>query len=378
MVCDVNRTRCMLAVAAGLAGAAGCVGPLDNYGGADAALRERVLAEHREALTGGGDGEAAGWSLGERLEGRESESDVERRLGDERLAELEAMSGPQSYREAAVEAGPDLAGRTDVEAVLLSLDEAVGLAVAANLDLASARLVPRIAEQRLLQAEAVFDAVLFANADWQKLDTPQPARDRAGAEQRPAAGELRAKHRHPPDAGDGHRGAAGDDAGPQRAGAVVLRGQPVLRRGRALVDQPAAAAQLRPGREHRRDRLGSQRRGLGRARRRPVAQRGAAGRDRGVLGPSPGAAAGFDPAAAVGADGGGAGPARGAGRVRREPGADHRGQQPGGAASGRADPGAGGGAGGVGPAEAADQLRPPARWPTRRWCCPPTRPTPPR
>ncbi len=90
------------------------------------------------------------------------------------MAELNRISGASAYEGVVVEPGTDLAGNTQLELVRLSRDEAVRMAVEGNLDLAVARLSPRIAQQRLIQAEAAFDAVLFADADWQKLDTPQP------------------------------------------------------------------------------------------------------------------------------------------------------------------------------------------------------------
>jgi outer membrane protein TolC len=102
-------------------------------------------------------------------------SDVERRLTADRLEELNRISGAEAYEGVSIEPGVNLAGRSEIELVRLSLAEAVRRAVENNLDLSVARLSPRIAEQRLRQAQAVFDATLFADVDWQKLDTPQPA-----------------------------------------------------------------------------------------------------------------------------------------------------------------------------------------------------------
>jgi outer membrane protein TolC len=101
-------------------------------------------------------------------------SEVEERLSQDRLDELNRISGAGAYEQVQVEPGMDLTGSEAIEAVELSLDEAVELAVANNLDLSVARLSPKIARQQLIQAQAAFDWTLFADADWQKLDTPQP------------------------------------------------------------------------------------------------------------------------------------------------------------------------------------------------------------
>lgn len=89
------------------------------------------------------------------------------------LAAADAMSGAGAYRDTPLEVGDGLAG-AGIERVTLGLDTAVSRAVKHNLDLAIARLSPQISEQQIAQAEAVFDSVLFANADWNKADTPQP------------------------------------------------------------------------------------------------------------------------------------------------------------------------------------------------------------
>ncbi|MEM7626897.1 MAG: TolC family protein [Planctomycetota bacterium] len=148
----------------------GCVGPLDNYGGTDAALRNAVVVEHRKRLLAMADEQGGGLVV----EVQRDTSDVEQRLDDERMKELNEMSGAQAYVDRDVEPGTDLAGAKDVELVRLSLDEAIAQAVAANLDLQVARLTPKVAEQQVIQAAAAFDAVAFGSADWQKLDTPQP------------------------------------------------------------------------------------------------------------------------------------------------------------------------------------------------------------
>ncbi len=151
--------------------AAGCVGPLDQYGGTDAALRNAVVVEHRKHLLALADEQGGGVVI----EVQRDVSDVEARLDEERIAELNEMSGAAAYQGVKVEPGVDLAGQNELDVVRLSLDEAIAMAVAGNLDLEVARLTPKIAQQQVIQAEAAFDGVFFADLDWQKLDTPQPA-----------------------------------------------------------------------------------------------------------------------------------------------------------------------------------------------------------
>lgn len=162
-------TKRLLVAAMGLT-AAGCVGPLDQYGGADAALRNAVVVEHRKHLLALADEQGGGVVI----EVQRDVSDVEARLDEERVQELNEMSGAAAYQGAKVEPGIDLAGQSDLDVVRLSLNEAIAMAVAGNLDLEVARLTPKIAEQQVIQAEAAFDGVFFADLDFSKLDIPQP------------------------------------------------------------------------------------------------------------------------------------------------------------------------------------------------------------
>lgn len=96
---------------------------------------------------------------------------VEERLA-ERREQLDELAGPKSYAGAKPPLGLDLAGR-EQQQVSLSLQQAVATAVKNNLDLKLARLEPQIAEAQVVQAEAVFDAVFFANANLVWTDEPQ-------------------------------------------------------------------------------------------------------------------------------------------------------------------------------------------------------------
>lgn len=94
----------------------------------------------------------------------------------ERLAprrdELDRMAGPLSYTDVRPVLGPDLVGR-EQQRVGLGLQQAINAAVKSNLDLELARLQPRIAEAEITRAEAAFDGVFFARADFAWLDEPQ-------------------------------------------------------------------------------------------------------------------------------------------------------------------------------------------------------------
>lgn len=96
---------------------------------------------------------------------------VEERLR-ERRAELDRLAGPDSYTDMRPTLGVDLAGR-DQQQVTLNLQQAVATAVKNNLDIELARLEPQIAETQVVQAEAAFDAVFFANANLLWQDEPQ-------------------------------------------------------------------------------------------------------------------------------------------------------------------------------------------------------------
>ena len=168
---SVRVIRGLLAAVGVSALVVGCKGPLDNNAAADASLRNAVVVEHRKHLLELADNDGTPVVI----EVQRDTSDVEGRLSAERLDELNQISGAEAYRGVDIEPGTDLAGQKKLEIVRLSLDEAVALAVAGNLDLEVARLTPKVAAAQLEQAEADFDTVVFADLDWQKLDTPQPA-----------------------------------------------------------------------------------------------------------------------------------------------------------------------------------------------------------
>jgi outer membrane protein len=145
---------------------AGCATPLDRS--PEEALRERIIAARREHLAQqpGKDGP---------ITVSREPSEVEQQLSAERTEQLDDMSGISSYEGDPLELGTDLMGQTfgESETVELTLERAVKLAVEHNLDLGVARLLPDIAFEDVMRAEAAFDAVFFADVDYAALDTPQ-------------------------------------------------------------------------------------------------------------------------------------------------------------------------------------------------------------
>jgi len=95
-------------------------------------------------------------------------------LTEERLDELAEFSGPASYADADAPLGPDLDGGEPEESGL-TLSRALELAITGADNARAARLNPPITSAQLVQAEAAFDWVLFANLDRSVTDRQQPA-----------------------------------------------------------------------------------------------------------------------------------------------------------------------------------------------------------
>ncbi|MFW6033337.1 MAG: TolC family protein, partial [Phycisphaeraceae bacterium] len=153
-----------------LLGPGGCTGPLDRS--EEEALRDSLLAAQRNHLQSLRQGQA--------VELQRPPSEVEQALPPQRIEQLDAVSGPEAYEDAPLPLTRGLLGGDEVEIVRISLQEAIEQAVRHNLDYQFAQISPAIAETRLLQAEAVFDATVFASVNWTNLDTPQPSGAIAG------------------------------------------------------------------------------------------------------------------------------------------------------------------------------------------------------
>ncbi|MEM9753278.1 MAG: TolC family protein [Planctomycetota bacterium] len=143
----------------------GCQSPLDR--GEEEPVRAAVLDAHREFLATVAEAKV--------IELDREPSDVEAGLTDEQREELDQLSGMSAYEDQPAEPGQDLLGTDQTPTVALTLQRAIRLAVANNLDLRTARLTPRIGEQQLIQADSAFDATLFAGAQWNDQDTPGPS-----------------------------------------------------------------------------------------------------------------------------------------------------------------------------------------------------------
>ena len=159
------RTASLLATAllGGSLLASGCTSPMDVAG--DDNLRSSLLDSHRRFLASVS---GAGTVTVER-----EQSEVEASMSEDRRRTVDDMSGMEAYANTELSTGLNLQGLNNQDTVIeLSLQRAVALAVRYNLDLQSARLTPAIAETQITQAEADFDAVIFANVDWSVLDDP--------------------------------------------------------------------------------------------------------------------------------------------------------------------------------------------------------------
>jgi len=146
----------------------GCSSPMERT--IEQQLRDQLAASQRQYIQ-----ESAKAST---VRVSRAPSEVENELSDERRAELDKISGPTAYQNAPFVLGSSLTGQTQEETatVAMTLQQAIHLAVKNNLTVQVDRLQPAIAQTQVTQAEAVFDAVLFMNYDFQRLDTPTPVR----------------------------------------------------------------------------------------------------------------------------------------------------------------------------------------------------------
>jgi outer membrane protein len=155
----------MIASVAAVALFGGCQSPLERT--SQQHLREQLIASHRSQLAA-----VAGSPM---IEVARAPSDVELKLPPQRREELDRTSGPQAYdSRAPLDLGESLFGETVSPAVQMSLQSVLHQAVRHNLDLEFARLQPAIAETRITQARAIFDAVLFTSAQYNRTNTPRP------------------------------------------------------------------------------------------------------------------------------------------------------------------------------------------------------------
>ncbi|NNF43577.1 MAG: TolC family protein [Phycisphaerales bacterium] len=150
--------------AVALALLASCESPLGGPGGVQTAWDETVAAMvDREISSLRTDGEPSGVA-------KPPPSAVETELA-ERRDELEAIGPATAARRTEFSLGPDLTG---AEQGIVAIDRAtvIATAVANNLAVEIARMGPAINAADVIDAEAVFDVVLFSNLSLNKVDEP--------------------------------------------------------------------------------------------------------------------------------------------------------------------------------------------------------------
>lgn len=144
--------------------ATSCISPLERT--LEQTLRDQVKASQRMYRDAAADSPM--------VHVTRQPTEVELQLTDERRAELDRIGGPAAYDDKQFDLGSNLMGSTTIRAVKISLREAVQMAARNNMDVQIARIQPAIREAEITQAEAAFDAIYFADLDFQKLDTPLP------------------------------------------------------------------------------------------------------------------------------------------------------------------------------------------------------------
>jgi HAE1 family hydrophobic/amphiphilic exporter-1 len=90
-----------------------------------------------------------------------------------RAEELEALGGAATWSALSPARASDLAG-TEQVVRRMELAEARALALAHNLGLSARRLEPDAAREGAIAADAAFDTVLFADAEYERVDEPRP------------------------------------------------------------------------------------------------------------------------------------------------------------------------------------------------------------
>lgn len=147
-------------------------------------LREALLAEHREKLEGRAQEVKVERQPNEfenslkRVLSKAKEDGValpdDRQTVEQNIKAADGMSGADAYTDQTLDAGDSLLTSEETPTVTIDLASAIRKAIEHNLDLRVARLTPKISALQIEQAEAVFDSVLFADANFADLDTPQP------------------------------------------------------------------------------------------------------------------------------------------------------------------------------------------------------------
>ncbi len=101
-------------------------------------------------------------------------------IPEQRMDELNELSGPASYAGVDSEVSEDLLGAEQV-AVRVGLERSIRSAAERNLSLQFQRLAPAISEAQLVQALAAFDWTFFVNGQYQFIDQPRTSTTFFGA-----------------------------------------------------------------------------------------------------------------------------------------------------------------------------------------------------
>lgn len=148
---------------AGALAVASCQSPLQRS--QEEALRQRLLSTHQVYTQSITDPQM--------IELKRPPSDVGERLEKSgRIQELDQMSGPTAYQSQSLGLGADLTGQPETPTLVIGLQQAIELAVRNNLDVQVAQITPAVRQTQVAQALAAFDAVLFTDAAYSDLDTP--------------------------------------------------------------------------------------------------------------------------------------------------------------------------------------------------------------
>ncbi len=156
-----HRHSLLLLAAATLVAISGCRDPLSR---SDRELQWEALEASRAQLKA--------LSAGPDIEVKIPESALYAEFDEDRVEQLDKLSGPDVYTQEDLDLGVGLDGRPS-KTIKLSLQRAIQLAVRNNLDLKVAQIVPGISEADVIAAEAAFDATFSTSIEWRKTDRPQ-------------------------------------------------------------------------------------------------------------------------------------------------------------------------------------------------------------
>jgi outer membrane protein TolC len=142
-------------------------------------LREEADAELQRSLDATLTREAGSAALpGSGFQAEAETSSVFESLKGQRST-LDAMGPQAASAGVGLNVGPDLDGKRPRE-VLLTLQQAIASTVQNNLGVQQARLEEAMTQTDIIQAEAVFDTVLFAKGGYERSNIPQPVLDLSG------------------------------------------------------------------------------------------------------------------------------------------------------------------------------------------------------